>query len=40
MELELLTRLRQAMHDDDVAAMIITPGADLQYIAGYDAKPL
>ena len=40
MELELLTRLQQAMHDDDVAAMIITPGADLQYIAGYDAKPL
>ena len=40
MELELLTRLQQAMHDDDVAAMVVTPGADLQYIAGYDAKPL
>ena len=40
MELDLLTRLQQAMHDDDVAAMVITPGADLQYISGYDAKPL
>ena len=40
MELELLSRLQVAMHDDDVAAMVVTPGADLQYIAGYDAKPL
>jgi len=28
------------MPDHGVAAMIITPGADLRYVAGYDAKPL
>ena len=28
------------MPEQDVAAMVITPGADLRYVAGYDAKPL
>ena len=28
------------MPEQGVAAMVITPGADLRYVAGYDAKPL
>ena len=28
------------MPEHGVAAMVITPGADLRYVAGYDAKPL
>ncbi len=28
------------MPEQSVAAMVITPGADLRYVAGYDAKPL
>lgn len=28
------------MPQQDVAAVVITPGADLRYVAGYDAKPL
>ena len=33
-------RARQAAARQDMGALIITPGADLRYLTGYDAKPL
>lgn len=32
--------MREAMRQVDIRAALITPGADLRYVAGYDAKPL
>jgi len=40
MEIDIIERLQQAMPKQGVAAVVITPGADLRYVAGYDAKPL
>jgi Xaa-Pro aminopeptidase len=37
---DIIERLQQAMPHQGLAAVIITPGADLRYVAGYDAKPL
>jgi Xaa-Pro aminopeptidase len=37
---DIISRLQAAMPRHGVAAMVITPGADLRYVAGYDAKPL
>lgn len=37
---EIISRLQQVLPEHGVAAMVITPGADLRYVAGYDAKPL
>lgn len=34
------TRARQAAADQGVDALVITPGADLRYLTGYQAKPL
>ena len=38
--MEIIERLQQAMPDRGVAAVVITPGADLRYVSGYNAKPL
>lgn len=38
--MEIIRRLQAAMPEHGVSAMVITPGADLRYVAGYDAKPL
>ena len=32
--------MRQGMRDRGVAAMVVTPGADLRFLADYDAKAL
>jgi Xaa-Pro aminopeptidase len=34
------TRAQQAAADQGVDALVITPGADLRYLTGYEAKPL
>lgn len=38
--MEIIEGLQAAMPEHQVAAMVITPGADLRYVAGYDAKAL
>lgn len=38
--MDIIHGLQEAMPGHGVAAMVITPGADLRYVAGYDAKPL
>lgn len=38
--MDIIQRLQDAMPQRGVAAMIVTPGADLLYVAGYDAKAL
>ena len=38
--MDIIHGLQVAMPEAGVAAMVITPGADLRYVAGYDAKPL
>ena len=38
--MDIIRGLQDAMPGQCVAAMVITPGADLRYVAGYDAKPL
>ncbi|MGA1146973.1 MAG: M24 family metallopeptidase [Candidatus Nanopelagicales bacterium] len=38
--MDIISRLQAAMPGEGVAATVITPGADLRYVAGYDAKPL
>lgn len=38
--MDIIQGLQEAMPEQGVAAMVITPGADLRYVAGYDAKPL
>lgn len=38
--MDIIRGLQAAMPEQGVAAMVITPGADLRYVAGYDAKPL
>ena len=40
METDLIERMRQGMRDRGVAAMVVTPGADLRFLADYDAKAL
>src|SRR5438270_13151286 len=35
-----LRRAAQATADAGIDALLITPGADLRYLVGYDAKPL
>lgn len=40
METNLIDRMRQGMRDRGVAAMVVTPGADLRFLADYDAKAL
>ena len=35
-----LSGLRSAMDEQGLDAMVITPGADLRYLTGYDALPL
>lgn len=35
-----LDRLQSAAADHDIDAVLITPGPDLRYLTGYDAKPL
>jgi Xaa-Pro aminopeptidase len=37
---ERLRRAAQATSDAGIDALLITPGADLRYLVGYDAKPL
>src|SRR6476646_1343194 len=37
---ERLGRAAQATSDAGIDALLITPGADLRYLVGYDAKPL
>src|SRR6476646_10681804 len=37
---ERLGRAAQAIADDGIDALLITPGADLRYLVGYDAKAL
>jgi len=39
-ELDMITRIQNRMSQQDIAAMVITPGADLRYVADYDAKAL
>ena len=36
----MIARIQDRMSQQDVAAMVITPGADLRYVADYDAKAL
>ena len=38
--MEIIRGLQSAMYEHGIAAMVITPGADLRYVAEYDAKPL
>lgn len=38
--MDIIRGLQEAMPEQGVVAMVITPGADLRYVAGYDAKPL
>ncbi|MEP6665005.1 MAG: Xaa-Pro peptidase family protein [Nocardioidaceae bacterium] len=33
-------RVQAAMAAEDVSALVVTPGSDLRYLTGYDAKPL
>ena len=40
MQSDRLRRAAQATADAGVDALLITPGADLRYLVGYDAKPL
>src|SRR3954452_25489956 len=40
MQYDRLRRAAQATADAGIAALLITPGADLRYLVGYDAKPL
>ncbi len=35
-----IRRVQQAMASADVAGLVVTPGSDLRYLTGYDAKPL
>jgi Xaa-Pro aminopeptidase len=37
---DIIERLQAALPGRGIAATVITPGADLRYVAGYDAKPL
>ena len=38
--MDIIRGLQESMPGQGVAAMVITPGADLRYVGGYDAKPL
>src|SRR5215510_11285764 len=43
MTADLATRIRRvqyAMSTVDVDGLVVTPGSDLRYLTGYDAKPL
>ena len=35
-----IRRVQDAMAAADVAGLVVTPGSDLRYLTGYDAKPL
>lgn len=37
---EIVKGLQSAMPEHGLSAIVITPGADLRYVAGYNAKPL
>ena len=35
-----IRRVQEAMAEDGVDGLVVTPGSDLRYLTGYDAKPL
>ncbi len=39
-ETDRVARTRQAVADSGLGALLLTPGPDLRYVTGYDAKPL